>query len=78
MYSSVNTLQKEGMQDKAAAGGCDFVAHPIDYNHALFPRCAHGPALVQATNLPTCYNNTAAEIMASTCVWRREGMRVLL
>lgn len=48
IYSSVNTLQKEGMQDKAAAGGCDFVAHPIDYNHALFPRCAHGPALVFA------------------------------
>lgn len=36
------------MQDKAAAGGCDYVAHPLDYNHALFPHCAHGPALVFA------------------------------
>jgi hypothetical protein len=35
------------MQDKGA-GGCDFVAHPLDYNHALFPRCAHGAALVFA------------------------------
>ena len=36
------------MQDKAAAGGCDFVAHPLDYNRALFPHCSHGPALVFA------------------------------
>jgi hypothetical protein len=64
--ASCNRVEREeagggmSMPDKYAAGGCDFIAHPLDYNHSLFPHCVHGPALVFARFKQVSISNVPA------------------